>query len=82
LDPDLEPEPDTDPLFRGKDQRIRNRIRTKMSRIPNTGKMAKTDRGKRTHKSSKSGSAYVYMMDAVEKEPGSYVCRDTSVPDP
>jgi hypothetical protein len=35
-DPDLDPEPD--PLVRGTDPGIRIRIRTKMSRIPNTEK--------------------------------------------
>jgi hypothetical protein len=34
LDPDAEQDPDPDPLVRGEDPRIR--IRTKMSRIPNT----------------------------------------------
>jgi hypothetical protein len=34
LDPDPDPETDPDPLFRGTDPGIR--IRTKMSRIPNT----------------------------------------------
>jgi hypothetical protein len=35
---------DPDPLFRGKDPRIRIRIRTKMSRIPNTGWMPRGER--------------------------------------
>ncbi len=34
MDPD--PEPDPDPLVRGTDPGVRIRIRTKMSRIPNT----------------------------------------------
>jgi hypothetical protein len=37
VDPDLEPDPEPDPLVRGTDPGIRIRIRTKMSRIPNTG---------------------------------------------
>jgi hypothetical protein len=38
MDPelDLDTEPDPDPLVRDTDPGIRNRIRTKMSRIPNT----------------------------------------------
>ncbi len=35
-DPDPELEPDSDPLVRGTDPGIQIRIRTKMSRIPNT----------------------------------------------
>ncbi len=35
--PELNPEPGPDPLVRGTDPGIRIRIRTKMSRIPNSG---------------------------------------------
>jgi hypothetical protein len=36
-DPEPNPEPNPDPLVRGTDPGIRIRIRTKMSRIPNSG---------------------------------------------
>jgi len=36
LDPDPEADPDPDPLVRGTDPGIQIRIRSKMSRIPNT----------------------------------------------
>jgi hypothetical protein len=39
LDPELDPDPDLDPLARSTDPEIR--IRTKISRIPNTGKKLK-----------------------------------------
>ncbi len=36
-EPEFDPDPESDPLVRGTDPEIRIRIRTKMSRIPNTG---------------------------------------------